>query len=174
MPPPDFHICLPNGASPKPCWSTACSLAPDAHGWDSLLGFRCPSILWFWRHVTKIIVPVCLLQLRQNTLQTQLREVFILSYVFMSQSVTEWHQRRNSGRNLETGPEAKAMKEHCLLACSSVACSDFFHTLSRTTYPGMAPSTVSWVLSHQSLIKKIPPQTCLQGNVIFSFEVPSS
>lgn len=60
MPPPDFHICLPDGASPKPRWSTACSLASDAHGWGSLLGFRCPSILWFWWHVTKkIIVPVC-------------------------------------------------------------------------------------------------------------------
>jgi hypothetical protein len=34
----------------------------------------------------------------------------------------------------------------------------------RTTRSGMAPDTMGWVLPHQPLIKKIPPQACLQPN----------
>jgi hypothetical protein len=44
-------------------------------------------------------------------------------------------------RNLEAGTEAEATEEHCLLACS--ACFLIQH---RTTYLGVTPPTVGWVL----------------------------
>jgi hypothetical protein len=57
----------------------------------------------------------------------------------------------SQGRNLETEIEAETMEEHCLLACYwwpfqfAVLCPP------RTTLPGVALPTVSWILLHQRL-----------------------
>ena len=60
------------------------------------------------------------------------------------------------GRSLESGTEAEAVEEDCLLACSSwVTQSVFFLYKLRSTSPGTASSTMGFALPHQSLIKKI-------------------
>ena len=57
-----------------------------------------------------------------------------------------------------------------------MASSDCLIIVARTTSPGVAPLTMGWALSNQSLIKKIPYKLCraqCQGG-IFSTEAPSS
>jgi hypothetical protein len=68
-----------------------------------------------------------------------------------------YHQRKSGqelkqGRNTKAGSDAEAMEECCLLACSYSVCFLIEH---KTTSLGMAPTTVGWVLPHQSLIKKM-------------------
>jgi hypothetical protein len=59
-------------------------------------------------------------------------------------------QQLKQSRNLEAGADAEATKGDCLLACSS-----YFLIEPRSTSPGMAPPTMGWALSCQSLIKKM-------------------
>ena len=50
----------------------------------------------------------------------------------------------------------QTMEEHCFTSLLPLACLAGFLTHPRPTYLGMMPPTVGWVLSHQSLIKKMP------------------
>lgn len=52
---------------------------------------------------------------------------------------------------MEPRADAESMRGVALMACSIG-----FLTEPRTTCPGMAPPTVGWALSNQSLIKKKP------------------
>jgi hypothetical protein len=47
--------------------------------------------------------------------------------------------------------------------CNLLACSAWFLIQPRTTCLGIAPTTMSWALLYQSLVKKMPPQTCLKA-----------
>jgi len=50
-----------------------------------------------------------------------------------------------------------------------MSCSVCSYTSPKITHPGVAPSTLVWVLSHQSSIKKITPKTCLQVHLMEAF-----
>ena len=85
--------------------------------------------------------------------------------------ITDYHQRKSGqevkqGRNLEVGADAEAMEGCCLLACLHGLFSLLIE--STTTSPGMAPPTMGWALSHQSL-RKCP--TAGAYGSIFSIDV---
>lgn len=57
----------------------------------------------------------------------------------------------------------EAVKTLCRLGYCLAACSACFFILSRTTCPAVAPLTETGALFLQSLVKKMPPHTCLQA-----------
>lgn len=62
--------------------------------------------------------------------------------------------KRNQGRKPEIGTEVEIMEGSFLLACSPwLVC---FPIYLWTACSGEAPTTVSWALSQESLIKKVP------------------
>jgi hypothetical protein len=70
-----------------------------------------------------------------------------LAYTSTSLFITEGSQ----DRNLQLGADAEAMEGCCFIACSA-----HFLIEPRTPSPGVTPSSIHWVLSHQSLTKKMP------------------
>lgn len=81
-----------------------------------------------------------------------------------SHSITKGSQGGTRGTELEAVTKAEATEECCLLACWIC-----FLIPSRTTCPVMATPPVTWALSHQSLIQKFAPQTCLLTSVVEAF-----
>lgn len=70
--------------------------------------------------------------------------------------------------NLEAGSEAKAMEECCWLACSPWLAQAAFSHHSETPIHGW-PCPPQTAPSHIHQIKKMPPQTALQANLIWHF-----
>lgn len=85
----------------------------------------------------------------KNPLWPKASRVKRTSY-FMVHCLLKSGQVLRQGRILEADAGAEATEEDYLWACS--ACS---HTYAKTTCPGVVLATVSWVLPHQSSIKKI-------------------
>lgn len=61
----------------------------------------------------------------------------------------------------------RRMEEHCLLACSLWGLLSYYNL--GLPCPLVALPTVVWTLISHSLIKKIPPQTCLQVSLVKAF-----
>lgn len=66
-------------------------------------------------------------------------------------------------RNLEAGIQAEN-KENNASWLAPHAQPAFSY--SRTTFSGVAPSALGWNIPHQSLFKKMPPESCLQVNIM--------
>lgn len=58
-------------------------------------------------------------------------------------------------REVRAGTGTKTIKECCLLVCSLMIFPVYFLMLSKTTFSGMAPPTVSWTLPYQLSIKNM-------------------
>lgn len=67
--------------------------------------------------------------------------------LFALQLIIKGHQGRNLGAEIET----EAMREHCLAPHGFLSC---LLRETRTTCPRVAPPTLLWALSHQSLSRK--------------------
>lgn len=84
------------------------------------------------------------------------------------------YYKRKSGKELKEGKnlKQKLIQGQWRNAAFWFSSPCLFMLLSSTFQDhlrrGAAP-TASWALSHQSLIKKIYPQTCLQANMMGSF-----
>ena len=80
----------------------------------------------------------------------------------------KWGQKPKQGRNLETLADAEATEKNYWL--SPKTWSTWFHVGPRITGPVVASPSMSWTLSHLSLIKKMPYslayRTILQGHFL--------
>lgn len=96
------------------------------------------------------LLPIAVIK---TTLKSNLERRVYLAHIFMSQSVTEGSQGRESSRNLEMGTEQETTKEGCLLACSlwpgRFALLDTQDHLAR-----VVPPKVGQARSPQSPVKK--------------------
>ena len=119
-----------------------------------------------------------LLLLRWNTISKPTRGGKSLFGLYFH--ITVHYQRKSGqelkqGRNLETGADAEVMEGVLLTDFLLMACSLCFLIEPKATSPGMAPPTMGWTLSHQSLIKKCATElpTAWSSEVIFLTEVLS-
>lgn len=114
----------------------------------------------------KITLSVCLLLLWWNAMtKNNLGRKIYLAYMPWSQSIINERQqapKRKPWGTLVTG---------VTVPLPSRVCSPCFLIQLRTTCPGWHChlSTVDWALPHQSWIQKMPPQTCLQVNIMEIF-----
>lgn len=87
-------------------------------------------------------------------------------------------QEPKAGQDLTAGTEAQTTEESCSPVWTLLAYSVSFFT-PQDCYPGMAQPRVGWppTHTHQSSIKKMLPQACLQANMVGALSqlaVPSS
>jgi hypothetical protein len=79
-------------------------------------------------------------------------------------------KKRTLANNLEASTKATAIEESHLLTMEnlllSIACSAYFLIQLRTICLGLEPSMMGRALPYQSLMKKMPPQTCPQTSPI--------
>jgi len=95
-----------------------------------------------------------------------------LVYTSILPSITEGSQDRNPNKAGTWRQELRQRPWRVLLTgLLSMACWIWCLIESKTTSPGMEPSTISWALPHRSLIKKMSLSSS-HGN-IFLIEVPS-
>jgi hypothetical protein len=76
---------------------------------------------------------------------------------------------------LEAGVDAEAIKGCVLLACSLWFAQSAFPLETRTISLGMSLPTIGLALPHQSLIKEMAPQDCLQpylSEAFYQFRSP--
>lgn len=107
----------------------------------------------------------CLLSFAVTKTNSGVELIFIYSSLSQSHNKGKPGQELKPGRNLEAGTEAEVMEKCCLLVCSSslTQIPPFF---SNSHISRAISLVMGWTTPHQAVIKKMPPMTCLNINLI--------
>lgn len=123
--------------------------------------------LFVWRqsYCVVVLVRVSIAMMKHHDQKQIGEEMVYLAYTSTPQFITKGSQSRNSHREGTWSQELLQKPWRVLLTdLLPMACSACFLMEPRITSPGMAPTTMSWALPHQSPVKKLPYSLLLWGH----------